>query len=104
MVTDNELKIEEYEQKINEINEKYENRENKLEHITRGSLLVYSVGAVLTPCTLVTNHPHLAMISAGAAILSISAFSLSLGVVVSTGKKVDKLKEKVKMLKKETQY
>ena len=98
---DNDLKIKEYEQKINRINDTYEKNENKIENITRGSLVVYSAGAILTPCVLIAHQPHLAMVTAGAAILSISAFTASLGIVVSTDKRVNKLKQKVKELKKE---
>ncbi len=95
-----DLKIKEYQNEIDKINKNFEKKENAIENTARNSLILYSAGAIITPCALVTGHPHLAMISTGAAILSISAFSLSLGTIVSTDKKIDKIKEKIKKLEK----
>lgn len=100
MIIENNLKIEEYQNKINKINYNYEKKENTIENIARNSLVLYSVGALATPCTIITGHPHLTLIAASTAILSITAFSASLGVIVSTDKKIDRLKQKIKELEK----
>ncbi len=102
MITQTDLKIKEYKNEIDKINEKYKKNEPKLENITKGSLIVYGAGAVLTPYTIITNHPHISMITAGITILSLSVFSLSLCTIASTDKKINILNHKVKELEKQS--
>lgn len=99
MIEENNMKIDELNNKALRLENVYEKHEDFIVDAARGSLVTYSVGIIGLPLSLVTGHPHIAMICAATSLASISAFSASLGVVVGFEKKINKLNEKVKILK-----